>query len=106
LHEFEGIDESSQLYELVGLDESNQLHDLSIQDGTQQVCRCTSATCDLCRPNDVRNSVKFVSVDAEEGGIEVDVTFQNNHSYAGIRGSNGSRIGSVRLYEAPDTVQL
>jgi len=96
-HEFEGIDESSQLYELVGLEESNQLHNISIQDGTQQVCLCTSATCDLCRQNNVKNSVKFIGVDAEDGGIEVDVTFQNNHSYAGMGG---------RLFETPDTVQL
>jgi len=110
LHEFEGLNESSDLYKFTGPDEFNELHCFSTQDCTQQVCRCTSATCELCNQNSGRNSVTFIGVEAEEDGMEVDITgniFQNNHSHGEILRYAGSRrYGSERLHETPDTVQL
>jgi len=103
-NKLQGLDDSMSLHEAIEFD----INDFNAQHFRQQVHHCTSSTCEVCRQEAAGKPVRFVTVDDEEDGIEVDLvgnTHMNTHGYDRILKSPGS-LGSSRSYETPDTVEF
>lgn len=76
---------------------------------TQEVHRCVSATCEICRQDTTQEGIRFVNVDTEEDGVEVDMmgnVLHSRYSHAGILRSPSSLCKSPRSYNTPDTVEF